>query len=223
MYRFFDLFFALLILPFFLVSYIVLYFVFKAKYPEEKLIFKQARTGLNSEMFNIYKFTTIPKNSKPVVYHKSKNLFELDIFMQFLRDYKIDELPQVVNLFLGDLSMVGPRPYQKFELEQSCFKNIILSVKPGLTGLWQSRYSSYIYHSKKFWLDSIMIKNMSFKMYFFCIFKTTLNVLKITKIKYSQSNVALIKRYTMLQKNNVVQFVDVKQKNLAKEQIKKAS
>ena len=124
----------------------------------EEIIFKQKRVGQGGEEFFIYKFKTMYKNGNRILekhFKKNPNLKkEWEIYRKIkqedprvtpvgriLRRLSLDELPQIINVLKGEMSIVGPRPYLKEEFEiYSVDKEKvqkILSVKPGITGLWQ--------------------------------------------------------------------------------------
>ena len=120
-------------------------------------IYKQERIGLNGKHFQMYKFRSMVKNAdakfKKVkdlnesnhVMFKSKNDPRITIVGKFLRKWSLDELPQLINIFKGDMSLVGPRPPIERELEH--YKNwhyVRFMVKPGLTGMWQVNGRSQI-------------------------------------------------------------------------------
>ena len=93
-------------------------------------IFKQKRVGRNAVLFTIYKFRTIDPKTNTI-----------SAFSKFLRNSKIDELPQLVNVVLGDMSFVGPRPdipgyYDKLQGEN----RKILELRPGITSLASLKY-----------------------------------------------------------------------------------
>lgn len=129
---------------FFLVSYpfIALGIKLSSKGP---VLFKQKRTGQNGKEFICYKFRTMHQvnlrriDGKPVVTQKGdKRIF---FFGSLLRMTNLDELPQIINVFKGDMSLVGPRPYAVNECRHwnSTFEDHYYrySVKPGVTGLAQ--------------------------------------------------------------------------------------
>ena len=114
------------------------------------VIFVQQRNGLNGKVFNMYKFRSMVKNAAEL--HKEMMKFnELDgpAFKMkrdpritrigaFIRKTSIDELPQLVNILLGHMSLVGPRPLPVYETaECTPYQNQRLLVKPGLTCYWQ--------------------------------------------------------------------------------------
>ena len=81
---------------------------------------------------------------------------------RIIRKYSLDELPQLFNVLMGKMSLVGPRPYLSEELEaNSSSINIISRVKPGITGLWQTRGRSEIPFEQRLALDEFYIRNWS--------------------------------------------------------------
>lgn len=126
--RVFDVFFACVGLLF--VGWFIVLMIFASKIIiGGKGIFKQKRVGLHGKLFTIYKIETIhPKEAV-------KEEPSISKFGQWIRHYKIDELPQLWNVLEGTMSFVGPRPdilgfTDKLEGEAT----IILSIKPGITG-----------------------------------------------------------------------------------------
>lgn len=106
---------------------------------ESEIFFLQERVGKNGKPFKLYKFATMLKNSPnigtgTVTVKNDPRVLPLG---SFLRKTKINELPQLLNIFLGDMSVVGPRPqaqknFNAFPLQ---LQEIIVKVKPGLSGL----------------------------------------------------------------------------------------
>lgn len=117
-------------------------------------IYSQMRIGKNGKLFKLYKFRTMVKDaddelniilnndeSARLEYSKNKKLKNdprVTKIGRFLRKTSIDELPQLLNVLKGEMSLVGPRPYLKREKEDmiECYDSII-QCKPGITGLWQ--------------------------------------------------------------------------------------
>jgi len=108
------------------------------------------RYGKKGEFFNLYKFRTmkvnadsmieilIDKNEKDGPIFKIKNDPRISKIGRFLRKYSLDELPQLWNVFKGEMSIVGPRPLPLGQVENYDFNQLKrLTIKPGLTGLWQ--------------------------------------------------------------------------------------
>lgn len=80
----------------------------------------------------------------------------------FLRKFSLDELPQVLNVLRGDMSLVGPRRYIHEELEEVVqMKSILFQVKPGMTGLWQTSGRSLVPFEERLKLDEYYIRNWS--------------------------------------------------------------
>lgn len=125
----------------------------RVKSPGAPVLFKQQRSGLYGKPFCIYKFRTMVPNAEALLDEvKEEHGNEVDgpafklktdprifSFGHFLRKYSIDELPQLVNVILGDMSLVGPRPLPLHEVEAivNSAHRRRLSMKPGITCLWQ--------------------------------------------------------------------------------------
>lgn len=138
MTRIFDIFFAIFSLivlsPILLVIVVILRFS-----GEGKIFFLQERVGQNNVNFKMIKFATMLENSPNMEMGTItlKNDPRILPFGQFLRKTKINELPQLVNIFKGDMSIIGPRPLTKvnFLLYSDDTRNIISKVRPGLSGI----------------------------------------------------------------------------------------
>ena len=106
---------------------------------EGEVFYLQERVGLFNKPFMIYKFATMLKNSSKMKggYITVKNDPRLTYFGGFLRKSKINELPQLINIINGNMSLVGPRPVMKvsFDSYPRNVQEVIYSVKPGLTGI----------------------------------------------------------------------------------------
>ena len=138
MVRIFDIFFssiALLVLsPIFLIC-----ILFLSVSGEREVFFKQKRMGKNGKMFYLYKFATMLKNS-PNMSTGTITVKDDPRILPFggiLRKTKINELPQLINVLIGDMSIVGPRPLtaETFSFYPSITQNIIKKVRPGLSGI----------------------------------------------------------------------------------------
>jgi len=132
----FDTTFALLALIIISPVFIIISFAVKIT-SDGEIFYKGVRAGKNNVPFKIYKFRTMVQNAENIGGHSTAlNDFRLTTIGRFLRRYKLDELPQFINILKGDMSLVGPRPQviyytNKYKGE---FK-LILSTKPGLTDL----------------------------------------------------------------------------------------
>jgi len=106
---------------------------------EGEVFYFQERIGMNNKPFKIFKFATMLKNSSTMEggIITIKNDPRVTFLGKFLRKSKINELPQLINILIGDMSVVGPRPVMKasFEAYPSNIQDVIYNVKPGLTGI----------------------------------------------------------------------------------------
>tara|TARA_B100001093_G_scaffold146686_1_gene139410 strand:+ start:620 stop:1282 length:663 start_codon:yes stop_codon:yes gene_type:complete len=136
--RFFDIFFSLLalffLLPFFVPIIIILRFT-----GEKEIFYRQERVGQFGHAFSLLKFATMLKNSPTIGAGEItiKNDPRVLPFGRFLRKTKINELPQLVNILFGQISIVGPRPmvpdtFKKYS-DEAQFE--LQNIKPGLTGI----------------------------------------------------------------------------------------
>ena len=171
MYRLIDFVAALLGLilavPLFLVVLIIGYF------DTGSPLFFQERVGKNKKPFTLVKFRTMSVDTKSVASHLASSA-SITKLGAFLRKTKLDELPQLWNVFIGDMSLVGPRPnlYNQEELIEARDSKNVYSVRPGITGLAQIQNIDMSTPDKLARTDAIMIKKMSLKNYFSFILKT---------------------------------------------------
>lgn len=148
------------------------------------VLFKQKRSGINNEDFDCYKFRSMTVNSDSNLKQATKGDMRITKVGAFIRKTSIDELPQFFNVFLGDMSVVGPRPHMvKHTME---FSNIVDRymlrhyVKPGITGLAQTmgfRGETKTKHEIKgrITLDRFYIENWNFFLDLKIIYKTVVN------------------------------------------------
>ena len=134
--RLFDFFGSLcgliVLLPFLLL--IALCIKLDSKGP---VFFRQSRVGLNGNLFRIHKFRTMMVDSEPSGSLTVGNDTRITKSGQFLRKSKLDELPQLLDVFLGKMSLVGPRPEVKEFIDEypEKVRKEVLSVRPGITDL----------------------------------------------------------------------------------------
>lgn len=128
------------------------------------VIFKQARPGLNNKIFNMYKFRTM-KDMKDQNGNQLTDKERITLLGSFLRKSSLDELPELINIIKGDMSLVGPRPLLKEYLELYS-KNQLRrhEMRPGLTGLAQVNGRNAISWEEKFNLDIQYVDNNNFLM-----------------------------------------------------------
>ena len=152
------------------------------------VLYVHERPGKNEKIFKMYKFRTM-KN----IYDKDGQLKpdhdRLTRFGGFLRKSSLDELPELFNIFKGDMSFVGPRPLliEYLPLYNSSQKKRH-DVRPGLTGLAQVNGRNAISWKKKFEYDISYIQNVSFWGDLIILFKTVLKVIRKSDIS-SQNHV----------------------------------
>lgn len=147
-----------------------------------KTIISQIRVGKNGKLFKIYKFRTMQNNSP--LYTKSpkeKNDKRVTKIGRFLRRTSLDELPQLINVLKGEMSIVGPRPEMPFIVKKyNYWEKTRLAVKPGLTGLWQILGRKDIPLNENLEYDFYYINNQSFFLDLVIILKTIPVILKGT-------------------------------------------
>jgi exopolysaccharide production protein ExoY len=157
------------------------------------IVFKQIRIGKNGKKFYIYKFRSMVANadevlkSNQILYKKYlENNYKLEPnedpritrLGRFLRRTSLDELPQLLNVLRGDMSLVGPRPVVEEELEEYKGKtNAFLSVKPGVTGHWQVSGRSEVGYPERVDLELYYVYNQSLLLDIKILFKTVWIVL----------------------------------------------
>ncbi|MGX0673982.1 sugar transferase [Staphylococcus hominis] len=151
------------------------------------VLFKQTRPGKNGEPFEIYKFRTMTdeRDDKGQLLSNSERMTD---FGRIVRKTSIDEIPQLINVLKGDISLVGPRPllmeYLPLYNEEQKKRH---DVKPGITGWAQINGRNAITWEQKFKLDLWYVQNQSIKLYIYILYKTILNVLKRKDINASET------------------------------------
>ena len=141
-------------------------------------MFKQTRPGQYGKPFQIYKFRTMTdaKDENGELLPDEQRMTPVG---RFIRNSSIDELPQLINVLKGDISLVGPRPLLMeylplYNQEQKKRHN----VKPGITGWAQINGRNAISWDAKFKLDVWYVENQSFKLDMYIIYKTIVNTLQ---------------------------------------------
>lgn len=151
------------------------------------VLFKQNRPGLNGKIFTMYKFRTMTdeKNEKGELL---PNSIRLTKFGKILRSTSLDELPGLINVLKGDMSLIGPRPllveYLPLYNEKQKMRH---NVKPGLSGLAQVNGRNAITWEKKFEYDIKYVQEISFILDLKIIIKTIVKVLKRSDINNSET------------------------------------
>jgi exopolysaccharide production protein ExoY len=168
----------------------VFYFFGDLKGP---ILFKQIRIGQNGKQFYIYKFRSMVVNAEEKLkanqqlYEKYvRNGYKLEPFEDprittfgaFLRKSSLDELPQLLNVLKGEMSLVGPRPVILEELQEyKENKDKFLSVKPGVTGYWQVSGRSDVGYPERVDLELFYVNNQSLLFDVKILFKTVITVI----------------------------------------------
>ena len=158
-----------------------------------KIFYTQKRIGKNGKEIRILKYRTMVADADKQLEklledeelrreweasQKLKNDPRITKVGRFLRKASVDELPQVVNLLKGDMSLVGPRPLIEGELEDHEGLKLYQRVKPGITGWWACNGRSNIEYRERLELEYYYIKNFSMYLDVLCVFRTVLAVLK---------------------------------------------
>jgi len=209
MERFFDILFSSLAILVFSPFLVLIIFVLRLT-GEGEVFFRQARVGKDKVSFGLLKFATMLKASEGIGAGTVtlKDDFRVLPFGKFLRKTKLNELPQLFNIFLGDMSVIGPRPLHNKQFSFYSFddQNIIASTMPGLSGvgsiifrdeekiLQNSSDPDITYKEeitpKKAALEKWYVKNKSIGLYFKLIF--------LTVIAVASSNIDMKKFFTGL-------------------------
>ncbi|MDD3945935.1 MAG: sugar transferase [Bacteroidales bacterium] len=137
--------------------------------------FIQERVGRYKKPFRLIKFRTMRKDTKSVASHLA-DPSAITPFGHFLRKTKLDELPQLINVAKGDMSLVGPRPnlFNQEELLAERDKLGVYNHLPGLTGLAQINEIDMSTPQKLAQIDAKMMSNLTISLYFSYIFATVL-------------------------------------------------
>lgn len=180
--------FALIILsPIFLILAIIIKIDSRGS-----VFFKHKRIGKNGKYIYIYKFRTMVNNAEELLKkfdEKQKEEFEKNFKLDndpritkignFLRKTSLDELPQLINILKGDMSLVGPRPVVDGEIDKYGFKkNKFLSVTPGLTGYWACNGRSDIDYDERIKMELYYVDHCSLILDIKIILKTVIAVIK---------------------------------------------
>lgn len=161
--RIFDVAIAFVVLFLFLPVWILIAILIKATSPGP-IFFLQRRPGYKRKIFKVYKFRTMVPGSDVMI--KGQEVFKDDSRItaigRFLRRSKLDEVPQILNVLLGDMSLVGPRP-ERIESLTDYTDEVAkrLDMKPGLTGLAQVSGNIYIPLSERYRFDVYYIEHFS--------------------------------------------------------------
>lgn len=182
--RFLDIIISIIVLvltlPILIIAYLILLYQNKGK-----VFFFQERPGLNQEGFNIIKFKTMTdaKDETGKLLPDNQRITEAG---KIIRKLSIDELPQLINVLKGDMSLIGPRPllfkyiplYSETQLRRH-------DVRPGITGWAQVNGRNSISWTKKFELDVYYVDHVSFIFDLQILWKTFIKVIKTEGVNQS--------------------------------------
>jgi O-antigen biosynthesis protein WbqP len=171
MTRILDILFSFLGLLFF--SPIILLLLIFGLFDTGSPLFRQQRVGVNQKSFRLLKFRSMHVNTQAVATHLVQ-VSSITKWGSFLRKSKLDELPQLFNVLMGDMSFVGPRPnlFNQLELIEERAKRGVYSIRPGITGLAQIHKIDMSTPQRLAETDAKMIEHLNVWYYFKYIFLT---------------------------------------------------
>ncbi len=193
--RFLDIMCSLFGIIFFIIFYIFVKIAYMLTGDFHKVLFTQERIGKNGKHFKLFKFRSMVPNAEQVLnemmendpkireeYTKNKKLHNdprITKVGKIIRKCSIDEFPQFINIFIGNMSLVGPRPYLPGERkDMGKYYDYVITCKPGLTGLWQVSGRSDISFEARLKLDKKYATTRGLKGDIKIFFKTFEAVLK---------------------------------------------
>lgn len=191
--RLIDIIAALILSIIFLPIWIIIPVLIKLDSPGP-IIYKHKRVGKGGKEFWLYKFRTMVHNADEILFRQNPRLLakfrqgdwklardpRITTLGRIMRSITIDEFPQLYNILKGEMSLVGPRAYlkkelisqqQKYPYTQVLIKDI-LSVKPGITGPWQTSGRNVIPFDKRAQMDAHYARNLSLIKDLWIILKT---------------------------------------------------
>lgn len=185
----------------------------KISAPDEPIFFLQKRVGKNAHCFNIIKFRTMKSSAPKNV--ATGDLADPQIYIsrlgRFLRDTSIDELPQLVNVVNGDMSLIGPRPLVYTEREIRFLRRWygVYQVTPGITGWAQVNGRDTVDIYDKVYYDREYVQNVSLKFDLKVIWKSVLVVLGRKGVvdgkvdpEFRKESIVLLKESQLVQKES---------------------
>lgn len=191
--RIFDFLFALLGVVFLLPVILFVKIAYLASGDKAKILYSQKRVGKGGKLFKMWKFRTmvpdadvrlkelLKQDEYRVQWEKNQKIVNdprITKVGRFLRKTSIDELPQIVNVLKGEMSVVGPRPLIVNELSMHDGLRLYQKVKPGITGWWGCNGRSNIEYRERLELEYYYVKNISLYLDVLCIFRTVFAVFK---------------------------------------------
>ena len=191
--RFIDFIFSIILIIVLIPLFLIIGLLIKLN-SKGSVIYIQRRIGKNNTSFSCYKFRTMKTQSKYILkeiliqnpdfkneFEKTRKLINdprITDIGKFLRLTSLDELPQIFNVFKGDMSFIGPRPIVKSEIKKygKNFKKAF-SIKPGISGMWQVSGRNKLSYRQRVKLDVFYAKNINFLLDFKIFMKTLIVIL----------------------------------------------
>ena len=191
--RFIDFTFSIILIIILIPLFLIIGLLIKLN-SKGSIIYIQRRIGINNTPFSCYKFRTMKHESKYILkklliqnphfkneFEKTRKLINdprITDIGKFLRLTSLDELPQIFNVFKGDMSFIGPRPIVKSEIKKygKNFKKAF-SIKPGISGMWQVSGRNKLSYRQRVKLDVFYAKNINFLLDFKIFMKTLIVIL----------------------------------------------
>lgn len=186
--RLFDIFCSLLGLILILPLALIIKIAYLIAKDYNSIFYFQERIGKNGKIIHIYKFRTMVYNADEVLkellkdpkykkeWDENQKLDKdprITKIGKFLRKTSLDEIPQFINVFLGDMSMIGPRPLIKGELDKHNGNHELYEkIRPGITGWWACNGRSATTYEERLKLEYYYINNLNIWLDVKCIFKT---------------------------------------------------
>lgn len=192
--RILDLSLILFAAPYIILAFLVIMILITLD-SRGPVFYRQTRIGRFGRKFHVYKFRTMVQNADQILQtyldnspelkaewlatHKLKNDPRVTRVGAVLRKLSLDELPQIWNIIIGDMSLIGPRPIVDAEVEKygKCF-NLYIQVRPGLTGLWQVSGRNDTTYERRVELDEYYVLNRSLILDLQILWKTVYVVLR---------------------------------------------
>jgi lipopolysaccharide/colanic/teichoic acid biosynthesis glycosyltransferase len=188
--RVFDLVAVLVTAPAWMLLIGVLALIIKIDDWDAAVFFSQSRTGKNDKRFQMYKFRTMVPNAeemKSKLMHlneltwpdfKITNDPRITKIGKILRKTSLDELPQLINVLRGDMTLVGPRPTSFNSKTYQIWQTERLDINPGLTGLWQIIGRAEVMFDMRVRMEIVYIKNSSLGLDLYIIIKTLITMME---------------------------------------------
>lgn len=194
--RLMDIVFSIILLIVFLPIVIIVAILIKLDSKGSILADTPERVGKNGRTFKMYKFRSMIQNAHEILRENPKFIKLFAAYKKgsyklkddprvtrvgrFIRRHSLDEIPQLLNVFMGEMSLVGPRAYYPDELREQQKKypetrnsvKVVLSVKPGITGYWQVSGRSEINFDKRIEMDADYVKRRSVIYDLYILIKT---------------------------------------------------